>query len=239
MNTKISKILMMILCLSLCLALAVGCDTEDEPTAPEATTPATTTTTAATVDGLAKTEWDAKFTDNVFQNYTVIFEGRMSVTEDGAYDSTSDVWQKIKVTADKMEITIRVGESGVPGEPGEFTMALDGEAAEAEKIQNSQLFLSMLRKYENFKYDAVTKTYIIPEPIVLNEVLKATHGDGTLFDVPTRIEMREAVVSFAENGMISTFVCDYSQTMDMGNQVVNTSGKTTWTFLDFGTTVIE
>ena len=234
MNTKFAKIFMVILCLSLCLTFAVGCDTEEEPTETEAAT-----TIETTFDGIEQSEWDSKFTDNVFQNYTVIFEGKMSVTQDGVYDSTSDVWQKIKVTSDKIEIALGASEVGSPDGSGETTMTFDGEAAETQKIQNSQLFLLILRDYDNFEYDAETDTYIIPEPIVLNEVLKGMHGDGTLFDVPTKIEIREAIVTFTEDGILSTFRCDYSQTMDMGDQIVTTSGKTTWTFTDFGTTVIE
>ena len=234
MNTKISKIIIIILCLSLCFTFAVGCDTEEEITETEATT-----ATETTFDGIEKSEWDLKFTDEAFQNYTVVFEGKMSVTENGEYDSTSDVWQKIKVTSDKIEITARASEVGSPDGSGEFTLTFDGEAAEAQKIQNSQLFLLILRDYEIFEYDAEKDTYIIPEPIVLEEVLKGVQGDGTLFDVPTKIEIREAIVTFTEDGMLSAFSCDYTQTMNMGEKIVKTSGKTTWTFTDFGTTAIE
>ena len=97
MNTKISKIIIIILCLSLCFTFAVGCDTEEEITETEATT-----ATETTFDGIEKSEWDLKFTDEAFQNYTVVFEGKMSVTENGEYDSTSDVWQKIKSGEYKM-----------------------------------------------------------------------------------------------------------------------------------------
>ena len=240
MNKKFAKIIGVILCLSLLLTLAVGCDSDEEPTpSEESTETEADTTTEAPVVGLEKTAWEAKFSDEVFKNYTVIFEGTMTVTQDGVVDSTSLVWQKIKTTAEKVELTLRASEVASPTNSDEVTMSFEGETAEIQKIQNSQLFLTILRKYENFKYNAEANTYTIPEDIVLNEVLKASHRDGTLFDVPAQIEIREAVVTFSEDGMIATFSCDYSQAMDIGDSIVTTSGKTTWTFTDFGTTVIE
>ena len=240
MNTNFVKILIVVLCLSLCLIFAAGCNTDGQPeTVGEESGTGGDTTIPDSSEGVEKSEWDSRFTDEIFQNYTVVFEGRMSVTQDGAYDSTSDVWQKIKVTSNKFEITMRAGEVGSPADSGEITIVEEGDAAEIQKIQNSQLFLLILRDYDSFEYDAENNMYTIPETIVLNEVLKGVHGDGTLFDVPTEIEIRKAVVTFTEGGMLSSFNCDYSQTMNMEGQVVTTSGKTTWTFTDFGTTVIE
>ena len=79
----------------------------------------------------------------------------------------------------------------------------------------------------------------INEPIVIEEIGYGVHGDGSLFEIPLIIEFKDAVVTFADNGMISTLVCDYSQTMDFGDRIVVSAGQTTWTFADFGTTVIE
>ncbi len=253
MNTKLLRSFVSILCLSLCLTALASCDlggevkeTEPAETSSPSTEEPTTdtnaggeTTTEASFDGIDKDEWDVKFSDDVFENYTVIFEGRMSVSQDGQYDSTSDVWQKLKIMSDKIEITARAEEVGSPADSGEVTMVFDGEIAETYKVQNSQLFLLILRDYDSFVYDPEANTYAIPERVIMEEEIKGIGGNGELIEVPTRIEFREAVVTFSEDGMISTLVCDYSQTMNTGDQVVITSGETTWTFTDFGTTVIE
>ena len=133
---------------------------------------------------------------------------------------------------------MRAEEVGSPADSGEFTLVYDGEVAESQKIQNSHLFLFILREYDNFVYDADTNTYIIPETVVMEDVVKSIGEGGKMFDVEVRIEIREAVVTFTDDGMLSTFTCDYTQTMYM-DQTITTSGQTTWTFSDFGTTVIE
>ncbi len=182
-------------------------------------------------------EWDAKLADKMFENYTYSMEGRMTVTQDGEPETTSDMRQIVKVTSDKVSTTVYADSVEEPGGSGGFTQVYEGEIAEATKTQNAQLFLTILRDYENFEYDAETNTYKIPETVVFEEVLKAVSGDG-MFDVPARIEVREAVVTFSEDGRIATLVSDYTQAMDFGGSMVTTAGVTTWTFTDFGTTVI-
>lgn len=66
--------------------------------------------------------------------------------------------------------------------------------------------------------------------------LYETYFDG--FDVPAVIEMREATVELSADGSLVKLVCDYSQKMELGI-VTETSGITTWTFSNYGTTVIE
>lgn len=261
-NMKLSKILMIALCLLLCLTVTVGCDTgkepnETEPSSSEAATtaaddplngettagsdettePEADVTTDAPASGIGKSEWESRLTAEVFENYTVLIEGEMTVFQNGEEDSTDEIWQKIKITSDKMELsTMAVGEE----DP--FMMVFDGEIAAAQKLQNSQLFMLILSKYDSFVYDAATDTYSIPETIVLNEIIKGIGISGdevSLWDIPTQIEFREAVVTFTSDGMLSTLVCDYTQTMEMYGATISASGKTTWTFTDFGTTVIE
>ena len=244
------KVFLILLCICMLLSVVACKNEEPAPSDPTPDTPAenpndTSNDTPTddntpednTANTLDKDAWAAKFADEVFENYTVIFEGRMTVTENGAYDSTSDVWQKIQVTSDMMAITVQATEVDSPENSGTFTITLEGVEASVQKIQNSQLFLLILRDYDNFIYDATTNSYIIPQTITMQETLQALAGDNTFFPVLVRIEIREAIVTFSEDGKLATFTCDYTQTMIDFN--VTTSGKTTWTFSDFGTTVIS
>ena len=240
MKKKFAKLLMAMLCLSLCLAMLASCDLTDlnplkagqENAEKEGSEPENSETD---VEAMAKAEWNEKVAEKNFENYTVSMEGRMTVTQAGLYETTADMSQIIKVTSDKISITIL---SDVAGDSDEYTQVYEGEIAEVTKTQNAQLFLTIIRDYENFVYDKETKTYKIPEPVVFEEVLKGIEGQE-LFDVPTRIEVREASVTFTKDGLLATLVSDYSQTMELAGQTVTTSGKVTWTFSNFGTTVIE
>ena len=129
-----------------------------------------------------------------------------------------------------------------PAEDEELVIA-DGEIAEAQKLQYSQVFMTLLEDYKNFTYDADTNTYKVMTNVKVEKVLKAVSfspdGSVTTFDLPTVLEMREAEVTVSSDGKLIKFVCDYSQTMDMYGTTMVTAGKTTWTFSDYGTTVIE
>ena len=163
----------------------------------------------------------------------------MTVTQNGQEDVTADVSQTIKVTSDKVSVTARANAPGQNGETEELTQTYDGEMAQIYKTQTAQLFLRMIRDYDNFVYDKATNTYKIPETVVVEETLKGTSSTEGMIDVPTRIEIREAVVTFTNDGKLAKLVSDYSQTMTMDGDSITTAGKTTWTFSNFGTTVIE
>ena len=264
MNNKFARLLAVILSVFMCMAAFAACDVSDleaetEPAttgvieknddtteAPttadgeeDATTEAPTTeqggeeaTTEAPVQ-LTKPECDAKFSEQIFQNYTVNLSGIMTVTENGVYNSTADMSQTVKVTSDKISLTL------MPGTEEEFSMEFEGETAIAEKEQNAHIFMLILKDYDSFVYDAENNVYLIGKSIVIEETGYGVDGNGELIDMPIIIEFKEAVVTFADNGMIATLVCDYSQTIVMQGTTIVTAGETTWTFTDFGTTIIE
>ena len=100
--------------------------------------------------------------------------------------------------------------------------------------------------YYNFgrSVDPETNTYSITETIRIEETAKGISidpetGAPQSFDCPVVIEMREGVVTISEDGKLLKFVCDYSQSMDMHGYITTTMGLTSWTFSDYGTTVIE
>ena len=224
------KILLVLLTLCLLCSL-IACDKGDDPE--------TNDTTPETNDALSETEWKAMISDDVLANYTVMMEGKMSVTENGVADGSGEqnIKQIIKVANNMLSIEMFVdGESVEP-------IVLEGDLAAKQNEQATQLFKIMLAKYDAFTYDKEKKVYTVSEPVTIETVLAgfSYNPDGSMveFDVPAVIEMRDATVTVSENGQLVSFDCDYSQSMTMSEDTVVTSGLVTWTFSDFGTTVIE
>ncbi len=194
--------------------------------------------------GISENKWDQMLADSVFENYTLSIEGRMTVTQ--SYESgetVSDMKSILKIASDKISLELFGAE--VDGTASDsHVMVLDGDIAEAQKLQNSQLFMLILDGYENFEYDAETGTYKITEAITIKKDLAAiaigSDGNVQTKMIPSTIEIRNAEATLSDDGKILKLVCDYSQTMEFEvGMVTTTSGVTTWTFSDYGTTVIE
>ena len=257
MKVKFLSFLALFICAAICLAALGSCDllakntaTEDateDSTASESNSTAPDASTAGTVESpdngnipqLDQTEWDKMISEASFENYTLNMSGIMTVTVNGEVGGTSDIRECVKVGKDKVAIYIFADENA--NTSNTEAMIVDGEIAKAQKLQYSQLFMTMLKDFQNFTYDEKTNTYRIPNTITIETVLKglsfSDDGQVSEIDVPTAIVMREATVTVSEDGKLLQLVCDYTQTMKQ--QGVSTSGKTTWSFSDYGTTVVE
>ena len=232
------KILILMLVALMIVSLVACDDSTVETPSTDGTTTAADTTTAAPSQGLAAPEWSNMLSASSFDNYTVTYEGRMTVLPENV---TADIKQVYKVTADKVAIEILLDTSS-PDEEDSLVDVFDGEIAQSQKQQCEQLFTLMLSNRESFEYDAETDTYQITETIRIEETLKGiSYIDGIKqeFECPTVIEMRDGEVSVSEDGKLMKFTCDYSQTMDLHGQLTTIIGHTTWTFSDYGTTVID
>lgn len=211
--------------------------------APDTDTPETSAPTTEDKPVIVdKAGWENMLSDKNFENYTLTMEGRMTVTQDGQNQGTSDVRDVMKITADKVEIIAYAEDVNSPADDS-FTIVVEGEDAEAQKVQISQIFMAILGHYESFVFDPLTGNYTVPETLTIEAVLKgisySSDGEIKTFDVPSTLVIREAIATISADGQLLTFVCDYTQTMNVGGSEISTSGKTTWTFSDYGTTVIE
>ncbi len=191
--------------------------------------------------GLSKDKWLEMISDASFENYTVKLEGTMTVTNKNE-NTTNTIKEIIKFADDKMAMQMFVEDPNSSSDDP-ISFVIDGDMAKAQKIQNTQLFIALLQEYESFVYDGATKTYKVPNTISIDTVLKGFSSDENgmvTIDVPAKLEMREAEVTVSNDGKLVKFVCDYSQTMTMDDDGPTTvSGKTTWEFYDYGTTVIS
>ena len=242
----------LVVCLVLltCTLLFTACDDTEVETGngTDASTDASTnaSTEASTeapdaLEALTATDWAAILSEENFENYTLKMNGDM-VAIAGGEQVPNHVDEIIKVTADKVEITVHAAEVNGPGYDDQ-TLLLDGKLAESQKDQYAWLFLTMLEEFANFEYDEATKTFKLADVVSIETVMEGlvSLGDDkySSFEVPTKLEMKDAEVTISEDGKLVKFVCDYSQTMQMGEGPATVVfGITTWSFSDYGTTVI-
>lgn len=190
--------------------------------------------------GVSENEWDAMLDSKNFENYTLTLTGEMTQSH-GDTGYTSQVNETVKITKDKV-LMITAAEVADPTVTEDRDVLFEGEMALAQKTQFEQIFLALLSKYESFVYDAQTKTYTVGQTVRMDIDLVSYSYDDTgviqTRSVPSTLEMQKATVTLSEDGKLMKFVCDYTQTMKLQENVV-ISGLTTWTFSDYGTTVIE
>ena len=232
------KILILMLVALMIVSLVACDDSTVETPSTDGTTTAADTTTAAPSQGLSTPEWSDMLSAASFENYTVTYEGRMTVLPENV---TSDVKQICKITSDKVSIEIFI-DTGDSFDEDTFVDVYDGNIAQSQKQQCEQIFLLMLSKRDAFTYDAETNTYLVTETLRIEETMVGisyVEGVPQEFECPTVIEMRNGVVSVSEDGKLMKFVCDYSQTLNLPGQSITQYGNTSWTFSDYGTTVID
>ncbi|MBE6600326.1 MAG: hypothetical protein E7640_03910 [Ruminococcaceae bacterium] len=196
---------------------------------------------SVTFAGISENKWNVMISESAFENYTLKYDGTMTVTA-GEEENVSQMKSICKIASDKMEITVfAVSEDGLivlPLDP----LVLEGDLAETQKVQYTQLFFAVIQCYENFEYDAEQNVYKINETVTIEKDLAAISfsptGENTEMIVPTVITIKDAVATVSDDGKLLSLVCDYKQDMEMNGGIV-TEGITTWTFSDYGTTVIE
>lgn len=192
-------------------------------------------------EGINENKWNTMLSDANFENFTLLTEGNMTTTQGGQTFGPYKTKSACKMTADKMALILYDAESDAPI-PGDSMEIFEGEIAEAQRQQYTQLFLNILSQYESFSYDADNKIYQIDELTVWNGTIKGIsmrEEEVQLIDVPCTIEIRNAEAALSVDGKILSLVCDYTQTMTMDGEEIVAFGVTTWTFSDYGTTVIE
>ena len=212
-----------LLCVSL-LASFVACDEKGDATSDEE-------------KGISKESWDNMVDAANFENYTLDFQGTMTEYENDDYVSEATAVHTVyRVTTDAFEIVTydEYGNSTTP-----MVMVLTGEDAAAQKANLSQLFLAILSDYDNFTYDEDSKAYVIKNCTVNMDASMIINGEVASELVPVTIEIKEGTATVSDDGKILKLVCEYTQTVTVGGNLTKVGGNTTWTFSNYGTTVIN
>ena len=218
------KIFLMLLAGLLCVSLLasfVSCDKKGDETSSE------------DVKGISKESWNNMIDAANFENYTLDYQGTMTVYENGVPASEATYAHSLyRATNDAFEIVLYDGETEIP-------MVLTGEAAAAQKANISQLFLAILGNYDNFIYDEEKNVYVIKNCTINMDASIIVNGEVASELVPVTIEVKEGTATVSDDGKILKLVCEYTQTMTVGGNLTKVGGNTTWTFSNYGTTAIN
>ncbi|MBQ9760752.1 MAG: hypothetical protein IJW16_05330 [Clostridia bacterium] len=174
-------------------------------------------------DGIDEEGWKAMLAAPNFSNYTLNQSGTMTMTMDGQ-SITNRQDAVLKINPDKIDHSLKIdGEEVING-------VITGEEAAAQKANYEKTFLAVLADFNNFEYDTDEKVYKNPNKVIVD----LTQGEYT-----AKLEMENGKVTLSEDGKLVKFTCKLTQTTtipERGDQVA--VGDITWTFSDYGTTVV-
>ncbi len=199
------KLLSLLLVLCVCLSLCVAFTSCD--------------------NGLSEEEWATAVAAASFTNYTLTYSANF-VNED--YPEASGQQNEIiKITQDKVYIAMTLN--------GEVMVdhVFTGEEANEQRASYQDIFLAVLKDFDNFVYDDETQTYSNPNPITV---------DITVSGATAHIVMTNGKVSFTEDGKLAKLTMSYTQSTTIpviGETITTTCDSMTMVFSDYGTTVIE
>ncbi len=160
-----------------------------------------TKTESVTFTGLTEEAWNAALADDLFKNFTYVTESKTVYGTE-----TSEVKITYKFVDDKIWGKM---------ESGDETEEESVEGTEATEYKN-QIVKSIkeIAKFDSFKYDAATKTYII--------------------DAEDKTDIGDVSIKFA-NGKLAEIKCSYEETYNE----ITTKVEYTISLSDYGTTVIS
>ena len=166
-----------------------------------------TKTEAVAYTGMTEAEWNAAISADVFKNFTYKEEATVSMT---GMEMTNTVEYKFTETKGSMTTTMLGQSETTPIHEAELDqwleMALEG--------------VFQIGKYNNFKYDAATKTYVLDGENVLIEELDATFSSATMkFENGKLVEM--------------TYTCTIS------SEGMEMQATSTATISNYGTTTVD
>ena len=203
------------------------------PTQSETQAPAQSETQEEAKDtGVSEDTWNSMISDDIFANYTVEMKGLMTAYFNGTSQGESDAHAIYHITNDAIEFVIMD-----QGEPV-GSMVLEGNDAISQKYEFSIIFRSILNEYDKFVYDPETDEYLIDDATINVDAHVVTNGVLSEDTIPVVIEVKNGKASFSEDDKIAKLVCDYTQTMTQNGGTTKVTGVVSWTFSDFGTTVI-
>ena len=223
MKKLISIILVLIMCVSLGSSL-VACDEIELPeTTEEATEGATEgATEEATVgpEGISKEDWQEAIANDNFTNVTIEYGLEVG---DGKKQT-----HVVKITPDAV---YRKMTTIVDGEEYTLEYLFTDEEAEIQAKMFIDTFLSLLSERENFVYDMENGVYNAPEEVSVD----ITGAEG----MTATETMKNGQVKFGKDGSLEVFTCELTETVYFDGELMHSDTyNTTWTFKDYGHTVI-
>lgn len=168
---------------------------------------AQTKTEAVVFTGLSEEDWNAAFVDSVFENFAYT---EAAVTSGAGI--TVDVKTEYKFTKDNAWYKITMG--------GESEEEYAPDKAFADEVRSAAIeSIKAMVVYENYEYDAATKTYKANKEIDIEELATSTSdvtltfADGKLAEIKYSVSFTQSGIAFSATSTISIF--------DYGTVVLN------------------
>lgn len=215
--------LLLIVITALSLTTFIACDSEtNPPNVPPVEEPPSKN------QSITENQWNDMLSTANFENYTLMQS--YSVIVDG---NSTQINTIIKFATGKVLISMSANNET-------HTALFENEEAKAQKQSYENVFLALLANFDDYEYDAVENSYKNPETITVEQTMHHTSTDGTTnYVVHIKSVMTDGKATISTDGKLLTFVCDYTQTTTFeGGEENVTDTKMSWTFSDYGTTVI-
>lgn len=202
------KLLSLVLALALCASFTLALSSCTEEEAKEI------------FENLTKEEWQQALAAPNFENVTIRYE----YTNEGLLTK-----QIAKFTKDgvyrKMESFDAEGKA-----TGEHDIYCEGEEATQQRNLFLQTFLAIVEDRDNFEYNETTKLYTAK-----NAEARIDQADGIYLTE----KMKDGKLAFNKDGNVDTFECNLTESIYMANELKQSINiDVTWTFSNYGTTVI-
>jgi len=177
----------------------------------------------ATVSGVYVDEetWYSMLADGAFANYTLTQSGYVEmVGSDYGYQQDATV----KFTNDYVYFVPMIN-GEVMGE-----MLYEGDEAYIQRWQYEVIFRALLENYSGFVYNETTGIY---------ENGGTVSVEYEMYGAIMRADLTNAKMVWNSNGELVAIAGEYTQTTIQNGETVVLTSNITWTFSDFGTTVIN
>lgn len=171
-------------------------------------------------EGVSEEKWEQSLSEQKFDNVTINYE---------LNNETMEQTCVVKIAGDKVYRGGTVMMEGMDA-PEEMTVVFDGEEAVIQKTMFLEVFLGLLAERDNFVYDAEKNVYINPKDVSVDVESSEDHRANET--------MKNGEVKFNANGLIEFFSCELTETVYFNDTVRSITTNATWTFSDYGTTVI-
>lgn len=168
--------------------------------------------------------WNAALSEETLKNVTMKFSGTVETTIVGGGDRTMKQEQTLKFANGRVQIIIIADGKTIANDIGE------GEGAQQQVDIYLQILSVLLDQRESFIFDESQKAYYLEGPVTTT-----LNGEGMPGDKTFDVTMKDSYVRFDDQGRPEYFKCDFTQASD--DATAHTDG--TWTFSDYGTTVID
>lgn len=183
------------------------------------------------IKGVEVTEeqWELAIADVTFDNVSFTQKGESTTTQNGTtMNLIEDIW--VKITEDQFSYGGKVTNKATGQVAQTEEQTLSSSQAAALRVTYTKIFMGVLAEREKFVYNAELGAYTLSDKVVIEQ----SNGYQTV-----REEIDSGKAIFNEQGYLVAFSCHlYETDVRSGEVFMSYDANITWTFSEYGTTVI-